>query len=201
MRIYITRHGETEWNKEGRMQGWEDSRLTQKGIDNAKKLGESLKDIDFSCIYCSPLGRTVETAEHIRGDRDINIVYDDSLKEMYFGIWGGMMHSEIMELFPDQHENFWQKPHLYEPVQGESYSEFIERVKKGFYNIVNNASGENILLVTHAGVKKAIYLILKNLPVEEFWGPPFMYDTCLTVLEKNGDEIRFVLEGDTSHLD
>jgi probable phosphoglycerate mutase len=201
MKIYITRHGETIWNKEGRMQGWENSGLTQKGIDNAKKLGKSLKNINFSCIYCSPLGRTVETAEHIRGDRDINIVCNNSLKEMHFGVWDGMMHSEIMGMFPEQHEYFWQKPHLYEPIQGESYPEFIERVKNGFFEIINNASGENILLVTHAGVKKAIYLILKNLEIKDFWEPPFMYDTCLTVIEKNGGEIRFVLEGDTSHLD
>jgi probable phosphoglycerate mutase len=201
MKIYITRHGETEWNKEGRMQGWENSKLTQKGIDNARKLGKNLKNIDFSCIYCSPLGRTVETAEQIRGSRDIDIICDDSLKEINFGIWGGMMHSEIAEIFPEQHENFWHKPHLYEPIQGEGFPEFIDRVKSGFLNIIANASGENILIVTHAGVKKAISLILKNLSIENFWDPPFMYDTCLTVIEKDGNDMRFILEGDTSHLE
>lgn len=200
MKIYITRHGETEWNKEGRMQGWENSRLTDKGIANAKRLGESLNSIDFDCIYCSPLGRTVETAEYIRGERDIKIILNDSLKEMCFGVWDGMMHSEVKEIFPEQHKNFWEKPRLYEPIQGESYPEFIERVRIGFYDMVSNAQGENILIVTHAGVKKAIYSFLKNIPIENFWDPPYMYDTCLTVLEKNENEIRFILEGDISHL-
>lgn len=200
MKIYITRHGETEWNREGRMQGWENSRLTEKGIANAKRLGESLKSVDFDCTYCSPLGRTVETLEHIIGERNIKIVLNDSLKEMNFGIWGGMMHSDIKEIFPEQHENFWEKPHLYKPIQGESYPEFIDRVKIGFFDIINNAQGENILIVTHAGVKKAIYSFLKNTPIERFWDPPFMYDTCLTVLEKKDNVIRFVLEGDISHL-
>jgi probable phosphoglycerate mutase len=200
MNIYITRHGETEWNKEGRMQGWENSRLTEKGIANAKRLGESLKSIDFDCIYCSPLGRAVETAGHIRGERDIKIILKDSLKEMYFGVWDGMMHSEVKEIFPEQHKNFWEKPHLFEPIQGESYPEFIERVKVGFYDILNNEQGENILIVTHAGVKKAIYSFLKNISIENFWDPPYMYDTCLTVLEKSENEIKFILEGDISHL-
>lgn len=201
MNIYITRHGETEWNREGRMQGWENSRLTEKGIENAKRLGERLKDIDFECIYCSPLGRAVETAENIKGERDIKIVLNDSLKEMNFGLWDGMMHSDIKEMFPEQYNNFWNKPHLYEPIYGgESYPNFIERVRTGFYDITNNAEGDNILIVTHACVNKAIYSILKNIPIENFWDPPFMYGTCLTVLEKKENDIRFVLEGDISHV-
>lgn len=200
MRIYITRHGETEWNRMGRMQGWENSRLTEKGIENAKRLGESLKTADIGCIYCSTLGRAVETAELIRGEKNIKIILNESLKEMCFGVWEGMMHSDIKEMFPDQHQNFWERPHLYEPIQGESYPEFIERVRTGFYDIINSARDKNILIVTHTCVKKAIYSFLKNIPIEDFWDPPFMYDTCLTVLEKEGDEIRFILEGDTSHL-
>ena len=57
MKIYITRHGETKWNIQGRMQGWKNSDLTEKGIENAKKLGKSLKEINFDCIYSSPSGR------------------------------------------------------------------------------------------------------------------------------------------------
>lgn len=200
MKIYITRHGETEWNRIGKMQGWENSRLTEKGIGNAKRLGASLREVNIDCIYCSPLGRAVETAEYIKGERDIKIILNESLKEMCFGVWEGMMHSDIKEIFPDQHQNFWQRPELYEPIKGESYPEFIKRVRTGFYDIINNAQGKDILIVTHAGVKKAIYSFLKNISIENFWGPPFMYDTCLTVLEKEEDEIRFVLEGDISHL-
>lgn len=200
MKIYITRHGETEWNREGKMQGWEDSKLTQKGIENARLLGERLKEVDFDCIYCSPLGRAVETAEHIRGDRDIRIVLNESLKEMHFGLWEGMMHSEIKEMFPEQYQSFWESPHLYEPIKGECYPDFIRRVRLGFYDITENSKDENILIVTHAGVKKAIYSIFKNIPIEKFWDPPFMYDTCLTIIEKNDKGISFILEGDISHL-
>ncbi len=200
MKIYITRHGETEWNRLGRMQGWENSRLTEKGIENAKKLGESLKTADIGCIYSSPLGRAVETAEYIRGEGNIKIIFNESLREMCFGVWEGMMYSDIKEIFPEQHHNFWQRPHLYEPINGEGYFEFMERVKTGFYDIINNAQDENILIVTHTCVKKAIYSILKDIPIDNFWDPPFMHDTCLTVLEREGEEIRFVLEGDTSHL-
>lgn len=201
MKIYITRHGETEWNREGRMQGWENSNLTEKGIDNARRLGESLKNIDFECIYCSPLGRAVETANCIRGNKDTKIVIKENLKEMGFGIWEGMDHLKIEELYPSQRFNFWSQPHLYNPVNGESFEELLSRVRNVWYDIISNAYGENILIVSHAVVIKAIHSIIKNILLEDFWGPPFLYDTCLTVLEKSSDEIRIILEADVSHLD
>jgi len=183
------------------MQGWQDSDLTEKGIDNAKKLGESLCDIDFDYIYCSPLGRALDTATYIRGDKNTEIIKIDDLKEMGFGIWEGMDHGKVKELYPAQQFNFWNKPHLYEPVEGESFAELINRVKKALYDIINNSSGENILIVTHTAVIKAIYSIIKNYSLEDFWSKPFMYDTCLTVLDVRDKKIEIALEADISHLD
>lgn len=200
MKIYITRHGETEWNKELRMQGWKDSNLTEKGIDNAKKLGVSLKDIDFDYIYCSPLGRAVDTANYIRGNKDTEIIKIESLKEMGFGIWEGMENEKVKELYPLQQFNFWNKPYLYQPVEGEGFDQLINRVKKVLNDITSNATGENILIVSHTLVIKAIYSIIKNYSLEDFWNKPFMYDTCLTVLEVEDKKIEIILEADISHL-
>ena len=130
MRIYITRHGETQWNKKGLMQGWKNSDLTEKGIENAKRLGESLKDINFDVIYTSPLGRANETAKCINGNKDTKIVLVESLKEMGFGIWEGMENSKLKELYSEQYNNFWERPHLYKPHEnGESFEELLLRVK------------------------------------------------------------------------
>lgn len=201
MKIYITRHGATKWNSENRMQGWQDSDLTEKGIENAKKLGESLYDIDFDYIYCSPLGRAFDTAKYIRGNKNTEIIKIEDLKEMGFGIWEGMDHEKVKELYPTQQFNFWNKPHLYEPEEGESFDELIQRVKKALYDIIDNSTGENILIVTHTAVIKAIYSIIKNYSIEDFWSKPFMYDTCLTVLEVGNKKIEIILEADISHLD
>lgn len=200
MKIYITRHGETEWNKEGRMQGWQDSKLTEKGIDNAKKLGESLSHIDFDCIYCSPLGRAQDTAKYIRGSKDTKIIIEESLKEMNFGLWEGMEHSKIEELYSMQRFSFWNTPHLFEPIDGESFEALFDRVKKVLNDIINNTVGDTVLIVTHSVLIKAIYAIIKKYSLEDFWNPPFMYDTCLTVLEVEQDAMNIILEADVSHL-
>lgn len=200
MKLYITRHGETEWNKEGKMQGWQNSNLTEKGIANAKKLGEHLSQISFDRIYCSPLGRAVDTAKYIRGDRDTEILLMDALKEMGFGTWEGMEHEVIEEQYQTQRNHFWNKPQLYEPIDGESFEQLFHRVKAALDEVIANADGENFLIVSHAVTIKAIYAILRDTPLADLWGPPFLYDTCLTILEVIDNDIKFILEADVSHL-
>jgi broad specificity phosphatase PhoE len=200
LKVYITRHGETKWNAEGKMQGWQNSGLTEKGIANAKKLGEHLHNINFDYICCSPLGRAVETASHIIGDKATQIVYNEAFKEMGFGTWEGMYHEDIKEQFSEQQDNFWNAPHLYTPIDGENYKLFIDRVRSGFEGLIKYNKSENILLVTHAAVIKAIFTIIENRSLKDFWSPPFTYDTCLSILEVENGKIRVLMEPDISHL-
>ncbi|WP_265444178.1 histidine phosphatase family protein [Acetivibrio straminisolvens] len=200
MKIYITRHGETQWNNEGLMQGWKNSNLTDKGIENAKRLGERLKDIKFDVIYSSPLGRAIDTAKYINEKINAKVVLVESLKEMGFGIWEGMELNKIKELYFEQYTNFWERPHLYKPQEdGESFQELLVRVRNAWDEIIK-AGGDNILIVTHAVVLKAIYMIIKKLPIKDFWNPPFMKDTCLTIVEATDNKVEIILEADTSHL-
>lgn len=201
MKLYITRHGQTLWNTEKRMQGWNNSDLTQTGIENAKRLGESLKCINFDVIYSSPLGRTIDTANHILGNKNIPIIKIDDFKEMGFGSWEGKTSSEIEAQYPIEYENFWYKPHLYKPIDGESYEALISRVKRGLTEITKNDNYDNILLVTHTAVIKAIFSIIKNDSLENFWELPFIKDTSLTILEVSNGKMEFILEADVSHLD
>lgn len=200
MNIYIARHGETKWNREGRMQGFKNSDLTEEGISNAKSLGESLKNIDFDYIYSSPLGRALDTAKYIRKDDSINIILDDSLKELNLGLWEGMTYEEIKEKYPTQYNNFREHPELFESQGGEKFSELIKRVEEGLSNIIKDEDHENILIVTHTCVIKAIAIIVKGEDVKNFWNPPFINNASLTILEVIDKEIKVLLEADVSHL-
>ena len=86
-RLYITRHGQTEWNVEGRFQGRADSKLTPLGESQALWLGERLKDERIDVIISSSSGRTITTSEKIRGERGIRIIPNDNLREIYLGRW------------------------------------------------------------------------------------------------------------------
>ena len=83
--IYIVRHGQTDWNKQKVMQGQIDVPLNETGKEQARELGEKLKDIVFDHIFCSPLLRTRQTLENLKLKSNTRIIYDDRLKERNYG--------------------------------------------------------------------------------------------------------------------
>lgn len=198
--LYITRHGETEWNVEKRMQGRLDSNLTDKGKLHAQLLGKRLENTEFAAIITSPSGRTVQTAELIKGERPIPIVKDSRLMEIHFGSWEGKTHDEIKEMDAHQFDCFWNNPHLYQNSEGESFQGIQDRVIAVLKDIEKTYSSGNVLIVTHAVVIKTMYMVMKQLPLEEFWAPPFIHGTSLTIVELNDGKKRFLLEGDLAHV-
>ncbi|MCP1123765.1 histidine phosphatase family protein [Bacillus sp. 3103sda1] len=201
MKIYLTRHGQTEWNVENRMQGWKDSKLTNEGINNAISLSKSLKDIKFDTVYASTSNRAIETAKFIIGQNDTNLVLHEDLREINMGAWEGRTHEEIKQSFPTQYKNFWENPTQYEPAAGETFEQFVHRVVSIFHTIISNHQDENILIVTHAVFLKALLMHVKGKSITNLWDPPFLYGTSLTVLEMKDGNYNIQLEGDTTHFD
>ncbi|MEK3886654.1 histidine phosphatase family protein [Bacillus sp. FSL K6-3431] len=197
--LYITRHGETEWNIQKRMQGWGDSQLTENGIRNAVCLGKRLNEIDLDAIYLSPSKRTRLTAELICKDRNIPIIFDENLKEIDIGDWEGKTQSYIEENYPNEYHSFWNTPHLYTSLNGENFIDLQGRVLKSLNAIREKNTSGNVLIVTHSVVIKMLLAFFKNSPLEKLWEPPFIYDTSLTVVELREQDNRIVLEGDLSH--
>ncbi|MEH7011674.1 histidine phosphatase family protein [Neobacillus niacini] len=197
--LYITRHGETEWNREKRMQGWLDSNLTENGIKNAVSLGERLKDIELTAIFSSPSGRTKATTNLIRGERNIPVNYDEDLKEIKLGEWEGKTHSSIKEMYEDEFESFWNTPHQFTTVGGETFEETRERAVRVLNRIKREYKSGNILIVTHSVLIKCMYSFFKNASLETLWEPPFIHDTSLTIVEMNENGYEIVVAGDVSH--
>jgi broad specificity phosphatase PhoE len=199
IKLYITRHGETIWNTEKRMQGWLDSNLTENGKKNAEALGERLKDIEFEAIYSSPSQRTKTTTELVKGDRAIPVIFNDHLREMNLGIWEGQTMDSIRETNAIEIDHFWHAPELFVPVGGETFIDIRERALKILGRIKNDHLTGNILIVTHSVMIKTLFSIFNNSPIEKLWDPPFIHDTSLSIVELNEDEYKIVLEGDISH--
>ncbi|MFJ8063687.1 histidine phosphatase family protein [Psychrobacillus sp. NPDC096426] len=197
--LYITRHGETVWNTQKRMQGWSDSELTENGICNAISLGNTLKEVKFDAIYTSPSKRTVSTANLIKGGREIPIILDENLREINMGLWEGQTFSAIEDIYPMEYYSFWNTPHLYKSLNGESFAVLKNRVVNAIISVQEKHSSGNILIVTHSVVIKTLLAFFKNYPLEKLWEPPFIHDTSLTIIQLNGKESNIVLEGDLSH--
>lgn len=198
MKLYIVRHGETEWNRAKKLQGWQNSNLTEKGIKGAKLLSKRLENVKFDFIYSSPQTRAVETANHIRKDGEKLVILDD-IKEMGFGKWEGVEKEKLEQLHGEEYYNFWNRPHLYKSSGGETFEELQNRVARGIERIIENG-GENVLLVSHGVVIKTIQAMVKKHSLEEFWTPPFLDNASLTLLELKDDKLNIIIDADTSHL-
>lgn len=203
MKIYIVRHGQTIWNEEGRMQGSKNSSLTEKGIAEAKKLNSYIRDIKFDRIYTSPLGRTLETMEHVKGDLDIPISRVDELQEMDFGRFEGLVLDQLKEDYPEDMHKLWLDPQAYRNESGENYEELFARVTRGLDKILARAGQEeNVLLITHGVIISSILTMVKGKPLGEIWDTPVVRNTSLSILEyQEGGQLELVAENMVEHLE
>lgn len=202
MNLYVIRHGETEWNKKGMLQGWKNSNLTNDGIKAAENLRDSFKEkgLIFDAVYTSTQQRAIDTAKIILEGQDIEIIKMDDLKELGFGKWDGMLLSDVHKEHEEAYNNYMYKPELYEPTSGgESFEVFFKRVSRSLNDIIDRDE-ENVLIVTHGVTIKSIIAIAEKIDIENFNEIPIYEGTALNMFEIKDGNIRYVLKGDTSHL-
>lgn len=116
--VYLTRHGETKWNLEGRFQGWQDSPLSARGVAQAQRLAISRRDAALDAVSASPSGRTMRTAEIARGVKNAPIIPVPALREISGGPWEGMTRAEAQAAYPEQHARYRCDPRGYRPPEG-----------------------------------------------------------------------------------
>jgi len=201
IRFYITRHGETLWNTQKRMQGHNDSPLTELGIMQAESLAGALKDVEFEAAYSSSSRRALQTARIIVGDRDVPVVPMDGLMEINLGVWEGLVSSEVERLYPDEFKNFWEYPHRYTPVGGESFGALVDRVGRTLETLTRRHNSGNLLVVTHAVTLKAITTYIEKKEIKDLWTGAYMKQACLNLLECEDGKWNPVVWGDVSHYE
>jgi broad specificity phosphatase PhoE len=126
--LYLVRHGETEWNRQRRMQGRLDSRLTAEGRAHARVHGKLLARESVSQMIVSPLGRTRETAELILEGCDIPVTFDERLVERHCGDWEGLTIEEIADRYPAEWAARSLDPFHHRPPSGENLSDMLLRI-------------------------------------------------------------------------
>ena len=160
LKLYIVRHGETEWNVIKRFQGQLNTPLTEKGMEKLRETGKKLENVLFDEVYTSELGRTVASAEIIlnenRGYRNKKLELKKlaELNEVYFGVWQGLTYEEVFLKYPEEANNYFYNVKNYkaENVEAENLKDALERFLKGINKILNRHKSGNILVVTHGTV-------------------------------------------------
>ena len=204
LEIYFVRHGETEWNQKGMLQGKKNSPLTEEGKNQAVKLRDALKDVKFDGIYSSPMGRASLTAEIIRGDREQAMFTIPELREMSFGDMEGRKKTEFEELYPEEYNNLWTNALKYDPspFNGETFQEVDERVMGALGHLVNaHSEGGRILVVSHGMTLKNIFTHVWGHGLDKYWEDPVPQNTSLSIVSYSNGEYRMEDFSNTSHLD
>ncbi|WLR57273.1 histidine phosphatase family protein [Mesobacillus subterraneus] len=199
LHLYVIRHGETKWNKEKRSQGRLDSALTHKGIEDARSLGERLKDIEFRQMISSPSSRTLETARLVKNDEQIPLKTDDRLMEIDLGPWQGKTEAEVKELYPEAYDAYWNEPEAYAGEGGETFLKVQSRLMEFLDDLERQGENGNVLIVTHGVVIKTLYLLCRDASINQLWDPPFIYGTSLTILTLRNGKRELQLEACISH--
>ncbi len=164
-KVFIVRHGETYWNVEGRIQGHDDSPLTEIGITQAESLAKRLRDYQFAAIYSSDLPRAQETAQHIANRRkNQSIILKPCLRERNFGILQGIVKKDLQKFFPEESTHYENNDPDHIIPDGESLRTFRQRCVDCLEDLVSQHENEVILVVAHSGVLRSIFKHTFNLP-------------------------------------
>lgn len=178
MQIYIVRHGETEANEKGYLQGWSNSSLNNNGINLAVLTGRGLRGVRFDYCISSPLDRAVQTAKIIlhESGNTVDIRLDDRLKEINFG------NKERVDIRSDVAARFLTAPDiLYRFPNGESISQVIERTQTFIKELICKDDDKTYLISTHGCAMRAMLNYLYD-DSTDFWQGHVPYNCSVTVV-------------------
>ncbi|MFO0679170.1 MAG: histidine phosphatase family protein [Polyangiaceae bacterium] len=156
-RIFLARHGETDFNKAGRLQGRSDIPLNETGRAQASRLAERVRDLGIVRAGASSLVRARETASICAAALGVPCDYEDAeLGERHYGVFEGLTRDELLAKHADAF-TAWQADNRHTPEGGEAYDALAERMKRGIVRaLVNLPSPDGTLLVSHGGAMRAL---------------------------------------------
>ena len=200
-RWYLVRHGETEWNDQGRIQGHTDVPLNDRGRRQISLLAERLSGRSFSAVYASDLSRARESARVLVGCRGVPVHTDAGLREFDYGRWEGLTVKEAEEENPRVFEELIHSGDKgFAAPGGEDTGQLVERVGRFCERVSRRHDhGEDLLIVAHAGSIRALVLCLLELEKADFWR--FGVDpSSLSAIGNHPGGRVLELWNDTSHL-
>lgn len=199
-RLYLIRHGATQLSSEDRFSGGTDINLSDVGRWQAEQLALRLSDDHITAVYCSPMVRTVETAEILALPYGLTPIPKEGLREIHHGRWETLRRSEVEALYPQEYAAWESDPFTFAPEGGESGLSVMARALPVIREIVVKHSGETVAVVSH---KATIRLLISSLLGFDARGYRDRLDqspACLNILDfRDPVHVRLMLFNDVSH--
>ncbi|MGI6491653.1 MAG: alpha-ribazole phosphatase [Peptococcaceae bacterium] len=200
-RLYLIRHGETEWNKAMKFQGQTDIPLIEDGMRQAAALGRRMSSLKLEALYSSDLTRAYETAQIVASYHNKQVEIVPELKELNFGDWEGLTHSEIKKKYPDELKLWWNNPFSINVPGGESFSELSERAVNAIKRIIEKHRDGQVAVVSHGGVIRCIIGHTIGIAPAKYWRLR-LHNASVSILDfpHNENDGILTLFNDCSHI-
>ncbi|MDH3584472.1 MAG: histidine phosphatase family protein [Phycisphaerae bacterium] len=198
-RFLLIRHGETQWNRQGRRQGHGDSPLTPTGIAQARALAFRLAETNFKALYTSDLGRAVETARHIADRTGHEVQIDTRLRERAYGIFEGLTIRQAQTLHADIYKQYRDSGPDYVIPGGESTRQRLDLFLTCLRHLADRHRDQQVAVVAHGGTINLIYRVCHGLPLR---GPRHfdLPNAGINVIDFTNGRWHVVHWADVSHL-
>lgn len=164
--LIVVRHGETEWNSQGRIQGHFDSPLTAAGRAQAEALARSLAGEPIGAIFASDLGRVRDTAAPTARALGLSVSTDLRLRERQLGVFQGLTFTEAAQAHPERFARFKARDLAENMETGETLVQMRDRIAQSLAAIATAHADMTVLIVTHGGVLDQIYRLATGMPLE-----------------------------------
>lgn len=186
--LLLIRHGQTEWNRDRRIQGNGDSPLTDRGQAQAEAAANALTRFDVTALYASDAGRALQTAAPIANATDLPVQTDVRLRERHYGIFEGKTHADLELEYPDIHYEYLKRRPDFVVPGGESLAQLQARTVAACTDIALSQPGQDVVVVAHGGTIRAFARYALAVPLDIVWRAPIENGGLTIVRYDESDE-------------
>lgn len=199
MKLYLIRHGQTDWNVAQKIQGGTDVPLNETGRRQAACLAKGMEYRPTARIYSSRLKRAVETAQIIADSKHMPVEIIDGLEEVDFGEWEGRTLEEIERLYPQEYTCWQKNPVIASPPGGETPAQIRRRCRQAMETILSQAPGDFVIVSHGAILAHLIQYLTESHPLEK---QIIVENSSITTFQyaPHSQEFTIVQQNDTAHL-
>lgn len=190
MKLYIIRHGQTDWNIAKKIQGRQDIPLNERGHFQAQCLGKAMENRPITAVFSSPQIRAMETAIAVASPAGVPVIPVRDLMEINYGVWEGKTEEELLRDDRALYEAWWSHPAETAPPEGESIIQVNERCRQAWKEIKPQLTGD-AAIVAHGGL--LAHFMEQLLGSESIAASTVAHNASITTIEYEPETERFVL--------